>query len=800
MALVDDLDIESPDETDGPESVAEGSETELIRALVGRRRASTEIRLDDEEEEKLAQRVIQDVNDAVGDNELFRQNHVDMLKNWRSTPEPKDFPYPGASNITVPMTSFFIEQSKARYVKALLGDDLYARFASLDGSIKQEDVDEVTKWFDYELKEVVVLEDALEEVIGSVLLDGFDLPIATYEHEEKRLCSRREFELQDGKPLSAQLIEALSICFADTTVIAVDQVGAGVYEVRHLLGRDEERTAKTSFSLEGTTIVADTERDEVTFDGVRVKSPTLDDVVINNTGPDINKLPFFALRSWMMREDFEDAVRPPSGKARKFRDLSDEQYEACLAAAQDKTGAVVRRELAEVQDAEEGTSTRDTGANDPSHRWVEIYRWEGRWRISKALRDIVAWVEPVTQTVLRISYLEEINKDGLRSPIKFDFIKAKDRFYSLGLAEWVRHVQAEIDAIHNQRLDAGLIANVPFFFYEPGAGLDKSVLQWEPGKGYPVKDVSKILFPKLAWTPTWSFQEEGLVRKYGQEQAGLGDPATGAFASKRTTASEFAGTMGAIDLRTELIVRGLLRSLRKLLYRIFGLYQQFVPDGRVFQESGVEGEKIVRTLKRDRLNGRLSLHLTGDVRKISAQIERDMAVNMLSLLMNEILIQQGIVKSDTIYAALEKVVRAFGYTGVPIHRPDMPADSDPPPVEHHKFLREEYVAPSPVENFSEHLTAHVRLASDPVVGTWSEKSRAILGQHITATQQMQQQVAMMKQQAAVQAAQMRLNMERMGVRPGLAGGQQAGQQAQPGTDAEGVQGGEAPAEGGTPNE
>lgn len=791
--MPDGLDI---DELPTREAAAEAADDELalIRALVERRSKTTELILDEETEERLAQRIIQDVNDAVGDNQEFRLNHVAMLKNWRSTPEPKDFPYPNASNITVPLTSFFIEQSKARYAKALLGDDLYARFSSLDGSIKPEVVDEVTKWFDYELKEVVVLEEVLEEILGSVLLDGFDLPIASYEHEEKRLCSRREFELADGIRLSDQLLQAIQTAFADTTVIAVDVVGKGLFRVRHLLGRDEERTADVSFSIEGTVLVAEIERDEVTFDGVRVKSPTLDDVVINNTGPDINKIPMFVLRTWMMREEFEEACRPPKGIARKFRRLSDEDFEACLASAQDKQGAVVMRELSDLQDREEGTDTSDTNANTPEHRWVEIYRWEGRFKIEERIRDLVVWVQPDRQIILRMSYLEEVNKDGQRSPIKFDFIRAKDRFYSLGLAEWVRHVQAEIDAIHNQRLDGGLIANVPFGFYEPAAGLDKTTLQLEPGKMYPVKDASKVVFPKLGWSPVWSFSEESLVRKYGQEQAGLGDPATGAFASKRTTASEFAGTMGAIDLRTELIVRGLLRSLRKLLYRIFGLYQQFVPDGRVFQESGVEGEKVVRTLKRDRLNGRLTLHLTGDVRKISAQIERDMALNMLSLLLNQILIQMGIVKPDTVYAAVEKVVRAFGYTGVPIHRPDMPEDSQPPAVEHKIMLREEYVAPSPVENFSEHLSAHARLATDPVIETWTDKARQILAQHIVQTQKMQQAVALMKQQQAAMATQMRASMEQMGVRPGQAGGQQTGDQATPGTAEEGVQGPMAPTE------
>jgi hypothetical protein len=769
---------------------AASSEGDLIKALVARRTAASRLSLPEEERTKLAQRVIQDFNDGVSENAVFRQLHVEMMQNWRGTPEPKDFPFPNASNIKVPMTSFFIEQMKARLIKALLGDTTVAQFSSLDESIDQATIDEINLWFDYELRETVGLEAILEDIIGSVLLDGFDLPMASYDHEEARLSSRHEFDLADDLPLDAQLLQAAQSLFTDIEVLEIVPTGKGIFQVTHLLGKGAaEHTATVTFSLDGAILLAMVERDEVVFDGVRVTSPSLENVVIINTGPDINKLPFFGLRSWMSQDEFRAAVR--SGK---FWRLSDEEITDVLAGAVEKQGAVVMREWSDALDIEEGTSTRDSAASDVHRRWVEIYRWEGTYDLEGTTRNIVVWLEVATQRVLRISYLEDLNKDGKRTPVKFDFIRQKDRFYSLGLAEWVRHVQAELDAIHNQRLDAGLIANVSFFFYEPGAGLNKDNLLLEPGKGYPVKDVTKVLFPHMNWSPSWSFNEESLVRTYGQEQAGLGDPAIGSMSSKRTTASEFVGTMGAIDLRTEFIVRGLLRSLRTLLWRIFGLYQQYMQDGRVYQVSGVAGERVVRQFRRERLHGKLALHLTGDVRKISAELERDVSMNMLSLLLNEMLIQQGIVKPDTIYAATEKVVRAFGYKGVPIHQPDAMPESAAPNVEHHKMMRGEFVAPSPTENFGLHLTSHMQLASDPVVETWTPEAQAILVQHIQQTQQMQQQVAAMRQQQAALAGQMRGSMEAQGVRPVGVGGQQTGDQTGAGTDQEGVMGPEAPPE------
>src|SRR4030042_6400190 len=141
-----------------------------------------------------------------------------------------------------------------------------------------------------------------------------------------------------------------------------------------------------------------------------------------------------------------------------------------------------------------------------------------------------------------------MNRFGRRTPIRFGYMDVQQRFYAVGLAELVRHVQAELDAIHNQRLDCGLIATIPFGFYEPSAGYQDTLLDLQPGKMYPVKNVKGVVFPELPFRSTWSFQEEAMVSGYANDLSGLNEPATGSFLSKRVTASEFTSTAQAVDL------------------------------------------------------------------------------------------------------------------------------------------------------------------------------------------------------------------------------------------------------------
>jgi len=785
----------SVDDTYLPEEAVEGEgesvfsqdEADLLGTLVSRAYEKRQIRLSSEEESLISQRVLNDFNSGVGDNIEFQNLHVQLMKNWRATPEPKDFPYPNASNIKVPLTSFLVEQTAARLVKAILGDDLYARFSALDERVRPEELDALNKWFHYELSEVVKLETVLDTSFQSVCLDGFDLLVALYERKTGYVNQHYEVQIEDNQRLTVQMNTMLEDMFRDFEIGAVKQPQAGVFDVD--LEKDGEKlNAVVRFSIESTRLVADVLLEDIVFDGVCVDSLPLERVVIVNTGPTVDELPFFGLQLWYDVLGFEDLC-----DGRYFRKLSKADIETVKAHGVNKRGNVVQRKWSDELDKAEGTETTGASLYRFDRKWVEVYRWEGRWEVDGRVQDVVVWYAAMSQKILSIQYLADLSPDGCRTPTKIDCIPVKGRFYSIGMAEWLRHVQAEMDGIHNQRLDAGIFANSPFFFYEAGAGLDKTVIQTEPGKGYPVKDVSKVLFPKVNWSPIWSFQEEELARRNAMDQAGYDDTSLGSLASKRMTASEVIGAAEATNLRTERLVRRTLLSLTSLIRRIFALYQRHLPDKRVYEVSGIDGTRVMQVLERRLLNSKVALHLTGDVRKISAQIERDVAMNMLSVLLNPLLLQIGVTKGDTIYKAVEKVVRAFDYKGVPIHMPDLPPDSLPPASEEALMYREEQVEPSPTENMQLHLAHHMRQLADPTLEQWTPIGRQLLMAHVQKTMQLQEVVQMMNQQRAAMAAQMRLSMEEQGVRPGKAGSQQVGGQAEGGSAEEGVEG--APAEG-----
>lgn len=771
-------------------------ESAFVAALVGRHVDADVLRLTRDREAEALRRVLLDFYDAAEPNGRFRANHQEFFKVWRGITDKKSFPFEGAANIHVPFTSSAIEQTKARLLKGLLGDPGNAPgyFTDIGENVDPATLEAVNQWFTWELDNVVGLREAVSVILHYVCVDGFGLPMPYYNHVERDVRWVREFDYSDALPLSSQVLTiVLEQLFPGEETELLSTLDAGVYKIRHRAGAGAWFEAEVTCSADDMRIYVAVETTEVTFDGVCIDNPELENVVLINSASEVERLPFFGYRSWLTPNEYRAGVE--SGTYRK---LPKDEVEAICNSATTKQQEMVPMDMTRLLDAIEGANSTDpaaTSSESMQHRsWLEVYRWEGDLPWGKRGTDIgvAVWVIPRARRIIRCVRLDELNRRGEKTPIKFSYIEQPGRFYPVGLAEWLRHVQAELDAIHNQRLDAGLITTVPFFFYTPMAGLAATDIRVAPGRGFPIKDPKSVIFPQWNWSAQWSFQEEGLVKRYAQEQAGLSEPALGSFVTKRQSAAEYLGTTSSLEVRTDFVLEGLARSLHKLLYRIFELYQQHMPDGRVYQISTLAGETLVERMSRTRIQSKMMLTLTANSQQIAAQLQRDIATNMLALLINPFLVQMGVTQPDTVYAAVEKVVKASGYKGVPIHKPNTPDMSQPPDVEHRRMLMGEQVMPSPLENFDQHLAVHMQLASRPDVGQlMPPDALTALGAHIGATKRMQETVMAMQAMQAQMAAQMQASMGEMGIRPIGAGSSSPGGQAGAGKEEEGVVGGQS---------
>jgi hypothetical protein len=729
-----------------------------------------------------------------------------MVANWRGVAEEKDFPFEGCSNTQSSLTSVVVEQMLARFLKAIFGGDLWSKMEYVSKQVSSQQIDEANQWWNWELREVVRLKSVIRDTLHDILVTGISTPIASYDHESQYLHSSKTWQYDPDQPLQvlvqqaiAEILEEKSEWGSDDKIEIEKQTKPGDFKLSKT-----KRDGRTSdggrlvFSLDPDKMQlrADVWRNEVTFDGVRINYVSLEDLIVPNTDREIEDLPFFGVRVFYSIQKFREGL-----KSGFFIDHGAEENQSIIAGANIKQGDTMDRPITNLQDQQEGTDSTDAAANLPDQKWIEAYRWEGWWvwdetgedyteeKLLQPAVQVCAIVDPRSRKLLRIERLEDLNKDGKRSAVKFGFIEEPGRFFPMGLAEWVRHIHSVLTAISNMRIDGGFIANVPGGFYKPTAGL-KGTIRYEPGVWYPSADPASIRPWNAQWNPTFSTQEEMLQRHYGMELAGLSEAATGHPTSKRQSATEFMTVAAALDLRTEDMLERILEALKELLTRVLSLYQQFGPEERIFRVGGEGGVQLTKKFEKDRMTGKIDLTMCGNLNFINEDMRRKTATDMFSLLMNQILVQSQIVGPDTIYAAIKLIAKLYHYDDVPLHKPKLEPMSDSPDVEEKQmFAGQKPTGPTMGEDTNEHMAHHsVTAANQKLMASWTPQARQLLQEHMQATMQMHDAQAIIAQQRAALAVQAAQNMNAQGIRPGQPGGQQAGENAGPGTEAEGAAG------------
>lgn len=139
-----------------------------------------------------------------------------------------------------------------------------------------------------------------------------------------------------------------------------------------------------------------------------------------------------------------------------------------------------------------------------------------------------------------------VSKIGQRPWIIKPFLRRPGSMIGKGIPEIVYHLHNEMDAIHNQRIDAGNMVLAPFFFYRPASGFDPQKIRVRPAMGIPMDDPQRdVLFPNYnASRLSVSFQEEQLVMQLVQMLTNVTDPMLGKEVANRPTAR---GTMAIIS-------------------------------------------------------------------------------------------------------------------------------------------------------------------------------------------------------------------------------------------------------------
>lgn len=174
-----------------------------------------------------------------------------------------------------------------------------------------------------------------------------------------------------------------------------------------------------------------------------------------------------------------------------------------------------------------------------------------------------------------------VSKVGIRPWIIRSFLRRPGCIYGKGIPELVRHLHREINAIHNQRIDAGNMVIAPFFFYRAASGFEPSEINVRPATGIPLDDPQRdVYFPD--YNPSRlsvSFQEENIIMDLIQKLTFLTSTMFGRETAERPTARGTLAIIAQSDQKFGLLGARCQKIFCDLITMTRKMYEENMPKG-----------------------------------------------------------------------------------------------------------------------------------------------------------------------------------------------------------------------------
>jgi hypothetical protein len=278
--------------------------------------------------------------------------------------------------------------------------------------------------------------------------------------------------------------------------------------------------------------------------------------------------------------------------------------------------------------------------------------------------DVVVWIHKQTREVLRATYLYRISPYGRRPYYKIDFHKREGATYGVGIVELLYSLSKEIDAIHNIRMDIGILTSQPIGFYRPTAAMSEQKLPIEPGALIPLDNPqADVFFPNLGNRTSFAFQEEASLMNMIERLSSINEITLGVIGGQGATRTA-TGTRALVqetNANLDVFIRRMNEGWKGILEHTFMLLQQKIEPGFQFRLLGDDGQNYWTTIKsREEIKGMYDFILEPNSSQSNRQMQIDIAQQVYQLTANPIDLQLGIVTPVERYEALKNLLQQFG--------------------------------------------------------------------------------------------------------------------------------------------
>src|SRR3990167_8339890 len=678
------------------------------------------------DEADIAHLIASDHRGAIEDRAEWETRLVEWEDAYYGRVGDKNFPWPGASNFHIPITMMGVETMKPRLVESILGQrpPIIVVPTTDAGEDRKTTVETVLNW---QVQSQLKLEPIVTQSAHLFLQPG--LAIAKTYWRSTRTWRKFIREFPARTPMQA-IFDAL---FGSTPPRRLEEVGALAWEgelpAPALGGEPLQVKLKLAVLDDGIQVLVEREVVEEA-PHVDLIDP-VDLIVPVKGGAEIADLPWKQHRIWMSEGD----LRAKVAQGRFYADTVQELLD--VGAGGDDKPPLDAAGYRASQDTAEGVEG-DGASNVRQTQWaiLEDYR---RYDIDDdgTEEEVIFWFcEHAPDKLLGWDYLDNVYAHG-RCPIRAGkFFPIPFRFYPLSYAEMMKGIQDEINTIHNQKVDAATLANLPFGFIRASATMPPIQQRIRPGELIPIDNPAQdINFPKWGVSPAWANQEEATLYQYGERLSGLSDITMGRQPNRVGATRTAKGTQTLLaegGLRFKIAMQSFQRFWIGIFEDILALDQEHLPPGQEFRITG-KRPAVIQVKDRSEIRGNYDLRLAATADTLNREQMREDATILMQAILNPALIQVGLVGIKGVRRTVSDLLKAYG-KDPDFYLEDQAAIRNPQ-EELQLFNVGQYVSPVQGENFQMHIAGHQAALQDPAV---RPEGRQLLERHMQETYQLMQ--------------------------------------------------------------
>jgi hypothetical protein len=598
--------------------------------------------LSEDMQKRIVEECIEDYETAIQNRAGWEEKRDDNYKRWRQIKEPKDFPWEDASNLMLPLTTAGVETYHPRLFDSIFGVPDPVQLEAME-SADQKLEDRLSKFLNWQIMGPMASEEQWDLFIQIGEIEGTAIGKLPWVKRSRIIKEQVPIFRKDerGNPV-------------------LDYTNQPVADV------DEEGNIKTKTML----------KEDIIYENPDFDIPEQSDIIVPWNARNTQTADFVIHRIWMK----PDTLRR-RGASGKFRHV-DEAIKA----------SVNSFEMTMAMDRSFDTKNRAQGVEPlvTQHNRREpvlILEYYKRFDVDGDgfEEECIFWVSYHGRKLHRGKFTEDIFRHGKRPFIEWRFKPDPNRFYGIGIPEDVANVQDELDTIHNQRIDAGTIANIPFGFYRPASGYDPENVLLAPGTWIPVDDVNDVKFGQYPDVQQSSFQEEALLVDYYERLLGVNDNLQGRPSSTIGTRATFRGQTQLLEqslARLNMSARRLRRAWDEFAWQVHQLDMQYLPPGVEFRVTNESGEPYYEKIwDRSEIKGRFDFRQRADVEVKTPQVRREEAQLMLTMGVQHPLLAQDMEAQGELLIEFFKSFKKPQFIKI-VRRimqsaSEMPADQDP---------------------------------------------------------------------------------------------------------------------------